>query len=307
MSEPIVTRKNKAVSLLALWILVVFCAFILTVPMAHGRRATRRASARQFPIAKMMEVTGIAAFGPSSPPGHRAECGTDLRHGDHLQIKSGHVTVWYVTRGDCFDLSPMSHVIVYRDRLVRISGPQPKSRVSLPPLIPDNDPGPDRGPRQAWLLREGEVPYPGDGVVVLTWQGDSGGKDQYLEIVEGHSAIVFPLRKLPRGVRRYPLPKDLLKPGRLYQWSISLQDSIGTWQGTKSALLWLRSPKEQAGEEHDLGQQVVLATAYERIGLLEEAERISKHLVELEPTNTALQASLKRVRAALRKRETGGE
>jgi hypothetical protein len=272
-------------------------------------------------VGQLLDVKGSVEIERARQPVRRGTLLLQLEQGDLLRLREGgSAQVVLFRNGARFSLSGTTTARVGLTDLKPVVGAAPHALRRLSPALASGmsrpirpisprflgvlvrDPGePGVGPRD---------PSPNGAVrgapVTLRWAGPVEGEGLRLQIRDGEQTIHSV--ELPPMAREYQVAAGLLRPGQYYVWSV-----IAVREGESGprcrALLRLLAPGEKAEleelERESAGARtsspdtpaslLLLAQAYERFGLLDDAQTAYQEALHLRPGDPGVQAALKRL------------
>ena len=246
---------------------------------------------------------------------------TVIYEGDIVQLKKEARSQILLSDGSRISIASNSRVRVGGGKVVSLQGGSPKAMPSLGKnlvssaselkgslggrlggIVLRNDGNPDglHDPLPVGAVKKR--------VVTLSWSGESAEKIDLSVTALGSKSEIFS-KSLPRKSRFLDLPEGLLKPGEWYSWKIASLDSKGVKTQTGSLIRLLsaedegkrmlfekeakaamkRNPKEAT-------PHILLARAYESLGLFQEAGSEYATAQELDPQDVTVDEALERLK-----------
>jgi hypothetical protein len=290
---------------------------LLLVPLAFHFSGAAAAPPRV--VGQLLNVTGDVKVQRSSEPVRKASLLFPLHEGDVLRVgNDGSAEVVLFQNGARLLLSGPGAARVGPTGVKSASGTAARPLRSLSPLLTKqmNTPARAVSPRfLGVLVRDpGDAnlgprnPSPNGAVrgapVILRWAGPVEGDTLRLLIIDGENTVHQ--EELQPNAREYQVPAGVLRPGQYYVWSVTAVNGGGSGAHCR-ALLRLLSPAEQAAldrlereakaartaETDDPAGTLLLAQAYEQLGLFEDARAAYQEVLRLRPDDPGVQAALK--------------
>jgi hypothetical protein len=228
--------------------------------------------------------------------------------------EGGAVEVVLFAKGVRFRLAGAGSVQIAQETLVPISGAKPQAVTELSPTLRHRLRTPVRGGLTGLVVRGGNGagfgpshPSPDGAVratpVTLRWSGLIDATQLHLQISAGEKDVDH--KDLAADVREYEVPKGVLQPGKEYDWSVTALRgaAIGSWCRATLRLLPAAEvaevaviEKECAGSASvDTASLLLLAAAYERFDMKEDALARYQAVLRLRPGDAGVQAAVKRL------------
>jgi tetratricopeptide repeat protein len=293
----------------------------LVLALALVGCAVPRLLAQPQAVGQLLNVAGRVEIRHGQRPAQKGMLLSPLRNGDLLVARGGaSAEVVLFQNGARFLLPARSAAQVEPTALKPRAGPIPKrlKGLSLDFLRQMNRPPSQVGPRiLGALVREtGDAllgprhPSPNGAVrrapATLRWAGPVEAGQLRLRISDGERTIHR--ADLPPTAREYQVPAGVLRPGEYYVWSVMAVRGGVSGQRCR-ALLRVVPPDEEAAVErmeketaaaralapNDPSPLLLIAEAYERLGLFDDARSTYQAVLKLRPGDPGVQAALKQL------------
>lgn len=287
-------------------------AILLAAALVPGARAQGK------PAGQVINLTGAVEVRRSGQAPAKAGLLFQLQPGDTLVVPArGAAEVVLFGTGDRFSLAPSSTARVTESGLAPVSGTPPKKLARLALNVPvgksgtkimgllvrdsgKTDGGGPSKPAPAGAVRE--LP------VVLHWAGPVDAEKLEVRVKDAANKTLHQV-DLPRNAREYPLPESLLSRGEVYTWAVTAVLADGTAAKSTMARFRVLLPEERQAieaverqaedawksEPKNPAPLVLLADAYEKLDLNQDALETYQRVLELAPEAAGVQEAIKRL------------